>query len=93
MKLCMKTPIGCRALRCDKDQFRANEYLNRLPDIVLENRGLNKKQRKKKRKEGEKYETWHFHYRTLAFSCLPRGFWPFMSLVDHKGTQRGSLDA
>ena len=32
---------------------------------------------------------------TFAFSCLPRGFWPLtsMSLVDHKGTQRGSLDA
>ena len=28
---------------------------------------------------------------TFAFSCLPRGFWPLMSLADHKGTQRGCL--
>ena len=34
----MKTPIGRRAPRCDKDQFRAKndgEYLNCLQDIKL----------------------------------------------------------
>ena len=37
----MKTPIGRRAPRCYKDQFRAKmtvskTYLNRLRDIVVE---------------------------------------------------------
>ena len=31
--------------------------------------------------------------RTFVFICLPRGYWPLMSLADQKGTQRGSLDA
>ena len=52
----MKTRIGCRAPRCDKDQFRAKMYLNHLPDIVVEHRGLNRKEHKK----------WHFHDRTLS---------------------------
>ena len=32
---------GCKASCCDKDQFRANEYLNRFRDIHVEHSGLN----------------------------------------------------
>ena len=31
----MKTPIGCRAPRCDKDQFRANAPINGMPNLPL----------------------------------------------------------
>ena len=33
----MKTPIGCRAPRCDEDQFRAKMMVNNLTDYKSRN--------------------------------------------------------
>ena len=55
--------------------------------VVLTKKKLRKEERKK---EGEK---WHFQNCTLlhlAVSCVPFGHL-YMSLADHKGTQRGRL--
>ena len=64
----MKTLSGRRAPHCDKDQFHAKmtEYLNRFRDIVVEHRGLNKRERIRKMALLLPY--------TFAFICLPRGF-------------------
>ena len=51
----MKTLSVHTAPRCDKDQFRAKidgKYLNRFRDIVVEHRGLNKKEIQKNTKNG-----------------------------------------
>ena len=74
----MKTLSGCGAARCDEHQFRAKiKVIEPFSSYRCLISGLNK-------------EKWHFRYRTL--SCLPRSFWAtvYMSLADHKGTQRGS---
>ena len=66
----MKMLSVCIALRCDKNQLYDKiygEYLNHFRDIVVEHCGL-KKERKKNEKNGT-FAT------TLAFCCLPRGFW------------------
>ena len=42
----MKTPIGRRAPRCDKHQFRVKMTVTRLRDIVVEHSGRNKKNEK-----------------------------------------------
>ena len=50
----MKTLSGRRTPRCNKHQFRAkmmvSTYINHLRDIVVEQSGLNKKERKKNAK-------------------------------------------
>ena len=55
----VKTPIGCRALRCDKDQFGAKITVS--TSIVCEISLLNIVVVTRKKED----EKWHFCYRTL----------------------------
>ena len=49
--------------------------------------------KKSRNKERKNKESGTFAMHTFVFNCLPRGFWPLMSLADQKGTQRESLGA
>ena len=66
----MKTPIGCRAPRCDKDQFRAKMTVSTstVSEISLLNIVVVTRMRKMAL----------LLPHTFAFSCLPRGFWPLI---------------
>ena len=58
----MKTPIGCTAPRCDKDQFHAKMTVNISTVCKISLLNIVVVTRKKE------YEKWHFCYRTLM--CL-----------------------
>ena len=63
----MKTPIGRRAPRCDKDQFRAKMTVSTstVGEISLSNVADARRMRKMALSLPH----------TFAFSCVPRGFW------------------
>ena len=76
----MKTPIGRGAPCCDKDQFRAKMTVSTstVCEISLLNIVVVTRR--------------HFRYCPLLRLAVFRMAWAtYMSLADHKGTQRGSL--
>ena len=78
-----KTLSGCRAPCCDKHQFCAKMTVS--TQTVFKKSLLNIVVLTRKKERIRKME--------FSFSYLPHGFWPLMSLADHKGTQRGSVGA
>ena len=68
----MKTLSGWETACCEKRQFCAKIKVSTRVVFEL---SLFDKWSEQRKKEDEK---WHFHDRTIAFSCLPRGFWPFI---------------
>ena len=66
----VKTPIGRRAPRCDKDQFRAKIMVS--TSTVCEISLLNVVVITRMRKMALSLP------HTFAFSCLPRGSWPLI---------------
>ena len=81
----MKSLSGWEAARSDEHQFRAKIIVSTL--AVFELSLFDKWSERRKKQEGEK---WHFCYRTLLRLAVFRAY---MSLADHKGTQRGGLGA
>ena len=86
----MKTLNGWEAACSDKHQFSAKIKVSTL--AVFELLLLDKwSEQRKNKKEDEK---WHFCYRTLLRLAVFRvDFATYMSVADHKSTQRGSLGA
>ena len=80
----MKSLSGWEAAPCDEHPFRAKIKVSSLAVFEL---SLLDKWSEQRRKIALLLP------HTFLFNCIPRGFWPLMSLADHKGTQGGSLGA
>ena len=84
----MKTLSGWEAARCDEHPFRAKIKLEPFSSYRCLTKWSEQRKKKKNNKNGI-FITAHFCVYLSSAWLLAT----YMSLADHKGTQRGSLDA